>query len=368
MALNPLSTQANFVGPMPRYDATFKVAPNVIPKAKVTPYIAPKAPAPVTKAAVTTTNTPTNNTPQQSFVQQPPQDTGPSPEELYAQQVRGDINSSYDQYFANLDQQLNSLPGQAESQNQIIANSYNQGVGDLNLQQQQGLNQFGQQRTDVTTNQNKNLRSLDENLRNLFMAGNVYLGSRGAGDSSAANQYAYALTKQGTQARGDQMSQATQALSQIQARETNLLDVVNNEKRRLDTEKSNNLLQVSQWLAEAQNKVKSAVASGQLARGTDLANLSKSLYDQAIQRLNTIQQQNAQQQANLMTWAQNNSKTLGELKSNLQGIMSIQPNLPGATQVNGQISTDSRGNATMTPLFGYSAGSTDNTKKGLFGF
>jgi hypothetical protein len=278
-------------------------------------------------------------------------------------QVRSDINSGYDSYFANLNDQLNQLPGQQASQNQIIENSYNQGVSDLNLQQTQGEAQFGSQRGEIASNQSKNLKSLDENLRNMFMAGNVYLGSRGAGDSSAANQYSYALTKQGNQARGDQLTAATKAYSEVQARETNLKNIVNNEMTKLKTNADNEKLKVGQWFVDAQNQVKTAIANGQLSKSTDLANLSKSILDQAMSRLQKIQDNTTNLQNSLVSWAENNATSIGQLKSNLQQILSVAPSLAGQSTVNGTPSVDSQGNFTLQGL----GTGTSTQKKDIFG-
>ena len=277
-------------------------------------------------------------------------------------QVRNDINSGYNSYFANLDAQLGALPGQQTAQNQIIDNSYNQGVNDLNLQQTQGNQQFMGQRGEITSNQNKNLKGIDENLRNMFMAGNVYLGSKGAGDSSAANQYSYALTKQGNQARGDQMTAATKALSEVQGRETNLKNIVNNEMLRLKSTADSEKQKIGLWFQEAQQKVQDAIANGQLNKSQDLASLSKSILDQAITQLNQVQTTATDRQNSLITWAENNSTTINQLKTNIQNSLAIAPTLAGASNVNGQISSDAQGNARLN-FTGY--GDTTQKKDAL---
>jgi len=295
--------------------------------------------------------------------------TGPSAEELarqqYESQVRGDINSGYDAYTASLNDQLNGLGGQVDTQNQIVDNQLSTGLGDLGLQYQQGQDQFGNQRGEVASNQKANNKSLDENLRNLFMAGNVYLGSRGAGDSSAANQYAYALTKEGNKARGDQMTQSAKSIAEIQGRETNLKNIFDTETTKLKKEADTKKLGVVQWFQDAQQQIKSAIASGQLNRSTDLANLSKSLLDQAMTRLQQVQTDATNKQNSLITWAENNSSTINQLKANMQQVMSIAPTLAAGTSVNGAINTDAQGNASMNPMIG-SAGNMEN-KKDMWG-
>ena len=277
--------------------------------------------------------------------------------------IRDNINSGYDAYIDSLNEQLGSLDDQENDQTEIIDNSYDQGVNDLNLQLGQGEAQFGTQRGEITTNQNRNLKGIDENLRNMFMAGNVYLGAKGAGDSSAANQYSYALTKQGNQARGEQMKAATKALSEVQARETNLKNIVNNEMTRLKTTADNQKLQVNQWFIDAQNQIKTAIANGQLNRSQDLAALSRNLLDQAISKLQAIQDNTTNQQNSLITWAENNSNSISALRNNLQQVLAIAPKLAGASNVNGQIASDAQGNARLN-FTGY--GDTTQ-KKDIFG-
>jgi len=84
------------------------------------------------------------------------------------------------------------------------------------------VQQFENQRGEVEKNQVKTLRDLSENVRNSFMAGNVYLGARGAGDSSASNQYAYALTKMGSKQRADIMNNTSGIMGDIDNREFKL--------------------------------------------------------------------------------------------------------------------------------------------------
>lgn len=278
--------------------------------------------------------------------------------------VKSNINSGYDSYISNLDAQLGQLPGQADAQNQIVNNNFGVGQADLGLQQTQGDQAFAGQRGEVATNQNKNLKSLDENLRNMFMAGNVYLGAKGAGDSSATNQYSYALTKEGNKARGDQMSQATKVYSDIQGRETNLKNIVNNETNRLKAEADNKKLAIGQWFADAQNQIKTAIANGQLSRSTDLANLSKQILDEGIAALRTAQANTQNQQNSLISWAEGNSKTINELKTNLQSVLAVQPNMAAPSGINGTPTVDAQGNM-VTNMSGY--GYDTKKKTGLFG-
>jgi len=218
-----------------------------------------------------------------------------------------------------------------------MANSqYQQGLGSLNLQREQGLQSLGQNRTSAEQNQTRSLRDVSENIRNAFMAGNIFLGSRGAGDSSAADQYSYALNKMGTQQRSGVMNETANILADINARETNLNNIYNTEVNNLSEAKNQQVQQIAMWFNDAQNQLASLKSQGQLGKSQDLQALSKSLLDQAIQSLNDINQQAVTKKQALDTWAMRVSDNISTLKSTMQQVSEISPNLPQATDIFGQ--------------------------------
>jgi len=231
------------------------------------------------------------------------------------------INQGYDAYFASLDQIMNSyLPQQQQALLGGAEAQYGQGVNSLNTQrslQQQGLNE---QKGVVQGQQKKTLADISNNLRNAYMAGNIYLGARGAGDSSAANQYSYALTKLGSQQRGDVSGQYAGIQNQIMGRENALATTYSGAVKDLEFQKNQRVNEVAQWFNEQQIALKQAQASGQLQKGQDLANLSQNLLQMAMQQLQTTQAEIANKRGMLDEWAMNNSTTIEGLKSNLQQV------------------------------------------------
>ena len=201
--------------------------------------------------------------------------TGPSPEELerqrYEQETRSAIESAYSDYFNQLDTMLNEgLSAQQAAQRGIAESQYAQGVAGLGSQREEGLGLLGRQRETAAENQARNLRDIAANLKNSFMAGNVYLGAMGAGDSSAANQYSYALTKLGTRQRGDIMKQTADIQREIDDREAKLQNIYTEEVNRLASERDQKIMGVAQWFAEAQNQIRQAQAQGRLQKGHSL--------------------------------------------------------------------------------------------------
>jgi hypothetical protein len=281
--------------------------------------------------------------------------------------VDANINAGYDAYDSMLNDIMNnSLPAQQATQMGVAQNNYNMGVGDLGTTQDQSLAQVNSQGQALQTNQAKNLNDLSSNLRNMFMAGNNYLGTRGAGDSSAANQYAYAISQIGNKSRADQMSQTAQLQGQLDQQANGIKAVYANGLKDLQGQYSNATAAVAQWYANAQDTLKTAVANGELSRGTALAQHSENVLTQAQNMLANVQQQAQTQYQSLVTWAENNSTNVNQLKSNLQNAVQ-------------QVGLQSPSNIAMSPTFsgndltvganyvGANANTSNNTKNnGLF--
>lgn len=281
-------------------------------------------------------------------------------------QLRNDISSGWDNYTNSLNDILNNgLRGQRAAQEGIANSQYEQGMSQLGLQNTQGVQQLGQQRNLAEQNQTKTLRDLSANVRNAFQAGNNFLGARGAGDSSAADQYSYALTKQGNQQRGDVMNNTANILSEIGGRETNLKNIYDTEVKGLGAQRNQQLNQVASWFADAQNQLKQQIAQGGLNKSQDLNNLSKGLLDQGLAQIQSINQ-NSQARYNALTqWAAVQSKDIASLRGNMQQISQFAPQLPGFSQIGGAPQVDSQGNFFVPS--GYGSSNEQNKNKSIFG-
>lgn len=240
--------------------------------------------------------------------------SGPSYEDI----LRGQIESGYSDYFNTLDQMLNSgLAGQQKAQQDIASNSLNTSLTDLGLQKTENQNQLDIQKGKAETGQVKTLKDIASNIRNLMQGANNYLGDLGAGDSSAVNQYAYALTKLGSEQFGNVKAQTAQTMQDIQDKESTLNNIYLQEKNKLQGDYNNQVGQIAQWFSTAQNQILQAKANGQLAKSQDLQSLTTNMYNQALAALQNIQNQTAQRQATLESWAASNATTIGQLKQNM---------------------------------------------------
>lgn len=265
----------------------------------------------------------------------------------YEDQMRNSINTGWDSYVNSLNEMLNStLPGQKTAQENIANTSY-----------QSGVNQLGTQKTAseqaVNKQQVSSLKDLAENVQNLFQSGNIYLGSRGAGDSSAANQYSYAISKMGTKARGDIMSQASERLNQIS-------DIYNSEVNRLQSERDTRINEVADWFNNAKGTIMQQIGSAGLNKQKDIQALATNMYNQALQATQAIQQEAAQRQQILQTWAANNATNVQQLIGNLRQVQQL-PQFQGINS--GMPQVTSEGNY-YVPM-GYGTNTTQ--KRDIFG-
>ena len=275
--------------------------------------------------------------------------------------IRNQLSSAWDSYFSNLDQQFNGLEGQAGNMNQIVDNNYNQSVSDINAEQTNNLQDLATSSRKNEENQVKSLADIADNIRNLFRSGNIYLGARGAGDSSAANQYSYATAKLGSKQRGSVLEQTRSIENDIEDRKAKLNNLVTQEMGKIKTERDNNVLQTAQWLASAQNELRQMRANGELQKGQSLAQLSQNLLDQAREKLMMEDTRAKNRQDALQTWAMNNASTINQLKTNLSQIGQMDVQNPTYSKLSGSPTIDSQGN--MNTAFYGGAGSTQKEDK-----
>ena len=296
-----------------------------------------------------TTAAPTANTSTGASGNYPvPAGPAQNPTEVYNQQMRQSIGAGWDEYTKQLNDMLNvGIPGQQQAQQQIAQTAYNQGLNTLGSQKQTQEQQLAQQ-------QKTSLRDLGDNVKNLFASGNTYLGARGAGDSSAANQYSYAIAKMGTRERANIMNQ-------VQQRQQQIGDIYNQESNRLKSDLDTKTASIAQWFNDAQNQLRQQIGQAGLNKQKDIQALSQQIYSQAINAYQQLQNETKNRQSMLEQWALNNSKTVQEAVANMQSLSSI-PQFQGLGQ---QLPQGSMEGQVAAPIGFGATGSTQ--KRDIFG-
>jgi hypothetical protein len=271
--------------------------------------------------------------------------------------MRSQIEGGYNDYFSKLNDLYSGLNTQGQAQENIAQNSYNQSISDLLANKQSSLGDIGLSEQKLQANQVKNLRDIASNIQNQYMAGNVMLGARGAGDSSAANQYSYALNRIGSKERGNVMNQTAQSQAELENQKAKLNNIVTQETSRLDTEFANTKQQISSWLAEQQNAIKQMIAEGTLRKSQDIASATTNALNTALSLYQTKASEINNKRSQLESWAMSNASNISQLAKNMSIIGQYVPNMPTANAINGGVQVDSQGN--LRSLFGYGRSDED---------
>lgn len=236
----------------------------------------------------------------------------------------GQSNDSFNGYLSSLDEQIFGLNDQRSAQEKVAENSYQQGLNTA-------TGQYNNSRAELDVNRQKTLRDLSRNLQSSFQQGNSYLGTRGASDSSAANQYAFALSKLGSQQRGEVQGQYDQNLFKLK-------NVYDTETKNLELEKNNQLQHIAQWFSEAQNQLRGQ--KGQIA-----SQRSQQALSIAMQMAQQVQQQQASRRSTLDQWAANHATSFGQLQQALSSTGSFNVNAPNSFAISGNSSIGPQGAA-----------------------
>jgi aminopeptidase N len=243
--------------------------------------------------------------------------------------------SQLDQYYNEAIGGLDPIRQGQEAKAQTSFEQANAGLDAERLNNQATLDTQGRK---IGEGQTTALTSLADNLRNQYMAGNVYLGARGAGDSSAAGMYSYALGRAGTKTRGDVLGQTRQLQSDLADRQASLDRLVTSEKGRIQSEHTGILQDIGNWFAQAKQQI-------QMAKAGDKIAMSKDVLDRALGAIDQAKSSFQAKQDALSQWAMNNSTSLNQLKTNLAGTMNVQ--IPGQSYaLNAGISQPGSGVAT----------------------
>ncbi len=189
-------------------------------------------------------------------------------------------NPAYSQYMNSLNSMYGNLDAQQNNQTQMIGNNYDTNLSGLNSQFQQGNANLDQSGKMIDQNQANSLRDLSSNLRNSFQQAQNQLGNLGAGDSSAVDQYSYALTKSGNQSRGDLLQQTGNQRANLDLQRNSLSAQNNQQINQLNTWKSNALLGLQSQYAQQRAQLDSLRSQAPAQYAQQLSQLNNATMSQ----------------------------------------------------------------------------------------
>jgi hypothetical protein len=159
----------------------------------------------------------------------------------------------------------------------------------------------------------------------------------------------------GNRQRGDVVSQAVDMTSQIEDKKFKLNNIFNTESNKLRSNFDSQINQIAIWFAQAQDSIRQQKSSAQ-------AQLSQQALNYAISQLQQAQQQHANLNATLQSWAISKSADIDALRKNMASIS--QYTSPGISYTPLSFSGLMQGQtAAKTYYPGYGYLSTDEAKR-----
>jgi len=235
---------------------------------------------------------------------QPSQPSGPSPEDLMRQQVE----RTYGEVQSNLDRLAGLLPGMRSEQEGTVNRSADLQRGNIQEQLALGNKKLDASAAGVRDRQVTSVRDLASNMRNLLQAGNTYLGTYGAGDSSAANLYSYALGKEANRGRADILKQANQQYGDIDMKRLDIEQTANNEINKVNLWKEESLGKIGQWFSQQMFDIESRRGEARVAK----EQAKMSILENALKHLRDLDLQATQYSQQVQSWA---TERLGEINN-----------------------------------------------------
>lgn len=248
--------------------------------------------------------------------------------------MRGAIQESYKPIYSYYDEAPDRLRQQAQNQQDYIGTQFGNMQGGIQDTKQHGLQQLDRSRQQITQNKATTLRDLAQNLRDTFRAGNMYLGTRGASDSSAAGMMGFALQKAANKNTADVNRQAMQQYGDVDQRAADVEYQAGKALKDAETWKASQLVNVTSWLNESLDKVQRDKALAQGEEKQALANLEQNLFQQASNRLAEIDNAMLQYQMYVKQLAAQEQASVGQYQNTMSQQSAYQPQGLNATLLN----------------------------------
>ena len=191
------------------------------------------------------------------------------------------------------------------------------------------LEKFGGYREEVADNQKATLQDLSENTRNLFQAGNNYLGARGAGNSSATGMYSAALTQQANKQRADIQNQTNKQYNELNTSEQDTKNQAQENLNQVETWKATQTQTIVTQYQDLRRQLEAAYANANDLQKQAIAQLNTQLYNQAQASLSNIQQVSAQYKTQIGQGIQNQGQKTGQMTG---GLNTLAKNAAGNVQ------------------------------------
>lgn len=232
--------------------------------------------------------------------------------------LKKSISSQFDDIIGNYKSQINELPGQQQRLLSGVDEMANTQKATITSALDNILGKLQGQRGEIQTQQKQTLQDLSDNTRNLFQAGNVYLGARGAGNSSATGMYSAALTQNANKERAGVQRDVNSMYNDVATKEADVQTDFQAQLNEVDSWKQTQTQNIVMQYTDLKRQLEQAKAQAKGMEKNALAKLEMDLYNNAQQQLMQIQSAASQAMQGLNQGVQSGS-VLGQ-----RGAQSIQ--------------------------------------------
>jgi len=235
------------------------------------------------------------------------------------------------------------LPEWKSQKEQELGRLYQSQLGELETSKQAALGKLPAYRQQVSQMRAESIRDLYQQMRNMLRAGGAYLGGVGAGDSSAVQAYGTVLSKAAMRGSADIAKQAMNMMNEINMKEQDIINTFNQQKAQLDTWKAGELAKIADWYREKKAAIDEAKATASQQEQLALAAAEQDVINQALARINALDQQAQQWDVAMQEWAINRLAQIDDLKAQYPELAKWQPTEINVPQLKGLAGLGPRG-------------------------
>jgi hypothetical protein len=225
------------------------------------------------------------------------------------QQTTGNEQQSVDPYaqvWSYLDQLAGNLPQWQQQLESNIGNIASAQQQEVEAAKQGQLSKFPIYEEQVRQNQATTLRQLAEDINKALQAGQLYLSGRGAGSSSAADMYSFALAQEANKRRAGVLSQTNQ-----------LMNDLNLKRSEIENQAQQQLNAINTWKAEQMANIAKDFQARKEQLAYTRANMSQQEANYWINRLSQLESEAKNWNQTIQNWALNRIETLDNYKAQL---------------------------------------------------
>jgi len=263
------------------------------------------------------------------------------------------INNAFQPIFDQLDSMLNGLPGAQSNMTEQIGTMADTSKQGLEISQGAELGEMEGAKTDLRNRTASAKRETDTSMRNALLAGQIYLGSQGAGNSSAVGRYSGALAKAAGRNTALIQNKANELWNTIVQKESDIRTTFSLAVNNLDQWKNEKTSAITQWYYDRVGEIENQRLTATGEKAAALANLATTAYQAALQRLSNLQAESRSYSQAIESWIAQKSTSVQDFKNQLAQFgqapdMTLpQTTIPGITK--GPASQTTTGGGYMTP-------------------